>query len=572
MISKLFTSSKRKNSVSKVLEPSFVDEDDVKWTRVFETSMGKRRWKKFQRKLSTSKIDRVFEAFEKDLHMIQLPEREPCSSEQVNKDITRDKLVINGIEFKDHTTGTASQGLIKVLRRNLLDIVKYEVVVSKYVDEPESLVEWILQACTRTSHGADSYFALHTLLSKIHSTSSSQSEVAPLPPPLPRFLITPAKSNASQDSEVFVGTVKQNVFALVCNFNDYAVQIRDEMGRKTLDTFQLRTLIAEILVGHNKGRRTLSILTDSRAKQYVLQRLCEVAPRRAVQMVKRAQLREAFRIWYWTCQRKSFDVTAREKMRSDLREHLKSQLKHLQSKKKSVVDLDVERRSIKVSNEHLRKEVEMLRLQIEKARAQNSVLSTNLDSILSKQHDLKKTITQLKVVTPTRSRRRRSFITAQTPTRLSSPNRRRVRREKKEVVVSCSSYAASKIMPEYLRKNRVHKDVVTKTKPFVIIFEQSCRFKSMQKKDWMKCMRATSIVPRLISIQTAVLIFEQYSIGSTMSRPDFLRAVTRIARVLYTEQNSADESLKKLLRHILEFGSLEGWSRHARGVLSRYLR
>ena len=94
----------------------------------------------------------------------------------------------------------------------------------------------------------------------------------------------------------------------------------------------------------------------------------------------------------------------------------------------------------------------------------------------------------------------------------------------------------------------------------------------MQKKDWMKCMRATSIVPRLISIQTAVLIFEQYSIGSTMSRPDFLRAVTRIARVLYTEQNSADESLKKLLRHILEFGSLEGWSRHARGVLSRYLR
>ena len=341
-----------------------------------------------------------------------------------------------------------------------------------------------------------------------------------------------------------MGTVKQNVFALVCNFNDYVVQIRDEMGRKTVDTFQLRTLIAEILVGHNKGRRTLSILTDSRAKQYVLQRLCEVAPRRAVQMVKRAQLREAFRIWYWTCQRASFDIRAVEKMRSDLREHLKIQLKHLQSKKKSVVDSDVERRSIKVSNKHLRKEVEMLRLQIEKARAQNTVLSTNLDSILSKQHDLKKTITQLKVVTPTRSRRRRSFITAQTPTRLSSPNRRRVRREKKEVVVSCSTYAASQIMPGHLRKNRVHKDVVTKTKPFVFIFEQSCRFESMQKKDWMKCMRVTSIVPRLISIQTAVLIFDQYSVGSVMPRPDFLRAVTKLPECCTRNKLCTDEGLK----------------------------
>ena len=228
-------------------------------------------------------------------------------------------------------------------------------------------------------------------------------------------------------------------------------------------------------------------------------------------------------------------------------------------------------RSIKVSNQHLRKEVEDVETSNRESESSEYRTQHEFGFDFSKQHDLKKTITQLKVVTPTRSRRRRSFITAQTPTRLSSPSRRRVRREKKEVVVSCSTYAASQIMPGHLRKNRVHKDVVTKTKPFVFIFEQSCRFESMQKKDWMKCMRAMSIVPRLISIQTAVLIFEQYSVGSVMPRPDFLRAVTRIARVLYTEQNSADLSLKKLSRHILEFG-LEGWSRHARGVLSRYLR
>ena len=585
MISKLFTSSKRKHATSRVTKTSLLaeeegeeeEDDDTKWTRIFETSMGRKKWGKFKRALRTTtmKMNRVFESFEEDMRMIRLPEREPCSSEQVNKDITRDKIVINGIEFKDHTSGTASQGLIRVLRRDLLKIVKREVTVSKYVDEPESLVEWILQACTRTSHGADSYFALHTLLSKIHNTSNAQSEMRAAPP-LPRFLITPAKSNASQDSEVFVGTVKRSLFALVCNFNDYTVQIRDEMGRKTKDTFQLRTLIAEVLVGLNKGRRTLSILTDSRAKRHVLRRLCEVAPRRAVQIVKRAQLREAFRMWYWTCRRGSFDMRAVEKMRQDLREHLRIQSKLLQIKKKNVVDLDVERRSIKASNERLREEVELLRIQIEKARSQNKVLNTNLESILSRQHDLKRTISQLKVVTPTRVRRRSSIVTPHTPHRFS-PNRHKVRREKKKEVVSCSVYAASQIIPGYQRKisrteERGRNVVTIQKKPFLIIFENTCPFKAMQKKDWMKCMRVTSIVPRLISIQTAMLIFEQYSVGNAMTFSEFLRAVTRIARVLFSEKRKhANESLKKLLRHILDFG-LEDWSRHTRGVLLRYLR
>jgi hypothetical protein len=603
MISKLFTSSKRRRGGSPrrrrlTLNTSLdedEDPDDVKWTRVFEKSMGKRRFRKFKRSLAKLRSKESFVSFEKDLRMIKIPEREACRPEQVNKDITRDKIVINGIEFKDHTSGTASQGLIKVLRHDLLDIVKSEVVGSKY--EPESLVEWILQACTRTSHGADSYFALHTLLSKMQQISQSSNTIERTPVP-PRFLITPAKTNASQDSEVFVGTVKGTYpFAFVCNFNDYTIQIRDEMGRK-INTFQLRTLISEVLdseISSNKilrGRRTLTIVTEGRARRHVLQRLCEVVPRRAVQIIKRTQLREAFRIWYWTCQRASFDMNAVEKMRQDLRGHLNRQSKLLQVKKKSVVDLDVERRSIKASNERLRTEVDALRVQIEKARSQNSILNSNLNQILDKQRDLRKTISQLKAVTP-RVRRRTSNNAQLTThnTQSSSPRSRMMNQKDKSIktkkeVVSCSSYVASQLMrpsnttrtaavaaaaAHTITSNTRTKDIATKTRPFEIIFFQMCSSKSMQREDWMKCMRTTSIVPRLVSIQTALLIFEQYAIRNTMRPIEFLHAITRIARVLYTKSGryrNANESLLKLLAHCIEHGN---WSRQTRRLLLRHL-
>ena len=48
--------------------------------------------------------------------------------------------MINGIEFKDHDWNGIT-GSYQGSETDLLDIVKREVVVSKYVDEPESLVE-----------------------------------------------------------------------------------------------------------------------------------------------------------------------------------------------------------------------------------------------------------------------------------------------------------------------------------------------------------------------------------------------------------------------------------------------
>ena len=115
------------------------------------------------------------------------------------------------------------------------------------------------------------------------------------------------------------------------------------------------------------------------------------------------------------------------------------------------------------------------------------------------------------------------------------------------------------------------KDIATKTRPFEIFFFQMCSSKSMQREDWMKCMRTTSIVPRLVSIQTALLIFEQYAIRNTMRPIEFLHAITRIARVLYTKSGryrNANESLLKLLAHCIEHGN---WSRQTRRLLLRHL-
>eukprot|EP00939_MAST-03C_sp_MAST-3C-sp1_P003046 g3046.t1 len=417
------TNRGKKNKNDSPAENFSLNPEDDRWLRIFKRAMGNETFADFRNKIGKSsspvECESVFEEFSEHLKWISIPDRESCTPEQVNKDLTRDKLIVNSREFVDHTRGTASQGLIKHLRNGVRAVI-CDALRSTYLSmapdraqrELDATLEWILQACTRTSHGADSFFAVHSLFGSAKPKSS-------LRPSMPMWLITPAQNATSQDSEVFVASGSDNKpFVFVCNFNDYCVQRRDHaMIRNSKDhggnrlPMLLRTVVVEALdpssitTAHAsgsgvssrlRGARVLCIASNRDYRNIRRRRLFRNMKRRAIRAHRLRKIRTAFEDWRVATAISRYGTVERVRARAELEHFVESSKVEVERKKAEVASVKKECEGLVRTLEGLRGDVDVIETQVQDAALRNADLESDLDERLRKLEKMRQSIFRLK--------------------------------------------------------------------------------------------------------------------------------------------------------------------------------
>eukprot|EP00940_MAST-03C_sp_MAST-3C-sp2_P001103 g1103.t1 len=653
---------------------------------MFAATMGAVKFLEFREKIwnasSPSECESALREYAGDIKCLAMPERKACSLEQVNKDLTRDKLIVNGREFVDHTSGTASQGLIKYLRGNMRTVVRESIpllnVASESVSEAsiaatqissnlDAVVEWILQACTRTSHGADSYFALHSLFGPPTVVSPTTNDGAdreddgcPRPPQMPRWLITPSKDGSSQDSEVFVGTLTTKngdvPFVLVCNLNNYCVQLRDyAVPRSSLPggnggrvatsprrrpSILVRTLVAEVLDpssffdlargGALKGRRALCVTCQADVRVIIAHRLRGRLQRRALRSVNVRAKRTAFRRWLRHTECVRYGAASRARIRADLEAHVLNADRVCARQRAQLTSSSKERAHLLSTLSRLQEEVAYVESEVGEVARRNSDLKSNLDAMAKRRQDMQNSISRLQEERPRSPTRKRSSVTfAKTPVRTRYHGRRAAQKTNTDanvatpaMTVVCTPYAATKILKRRTDAVRTRENVVEDVRSrittrrheeferlvsslslsgddavykfrrdatmrrrrrpraamdkksqgyempiarraFGMIFSRHAvrhagRALSLEARDWISCMRATGIVPNLLTLKASNVVFGRHSTVraksarnhretavASMRRTQFVEAMVHIARVLYSERVSERQQRRR---------------------------
>lgn len=571
------------------------------WIKIFSDAMGTSNFCDLRLKVANSRdadeCCQTLDDYTELLRRVPMPERVPCEAVQVNKDITRDKLVVNGREFAKHTGGTASQGLIRYLRRDLKRLV---VDYMKLKEEPESslyannLVDWILQACTRTSHGADSFFAVSTLFAPAEKSDHAPSD-------MPRWLITPAKGPYRQDSEVFCGTRNDGKpFVLVCNHNDYFVQLRENAmitSRRNSGTgvnakknrVHVRTLIAELLScgdGTNSSetftsKRTLCIVTKRKARENCLLRLIERGRRRQIELTERCRIEDVLEHWLWGHETNQYDSDAVERLRRGSGQRITHQKQRIADIQFETERFHEEADGLSSSVSRLKTTVSTMMRDLSEIKRRASLLESAFDDVIKKQRKMSGAISKLKrprrqSSTRRREVRRRDVVSPRSSTivdmiRQSNDTRAKHRR----VSIPASSMDSTKssdhrdvdcnVVIGVRRSEMLWSSFLTRT------FNAYVRNGSdgLNERGWLRCVRSQGIIPHLITVEVAKIMFEKHvdrpektriisspapqhhgrvpRSSALMVRAQFVAAMTEIARVVF--RASEKGSVGMLRRH-----------------------
>ena len=153
----------------------------------------------------------VLKNYSRELSALSLPVRDAVSTAQVRRDLCREKLWINGEEYAGHL---ADAGGLEALQEHLQSalLACSGVGSEEWLEEGGAsipvVIDWILQACSRTLSGGDAYFALFSLLPCDH--------------------MTPSHLREHKDTEIFISA--ENIVVKTNNIFDLLIQQPDDSG------------------------------------------------------------------------------------------------------------------------------------------------------------------------------------------------------------------------------------------------------------------------------------------------------------------------------------------------------
>ena len=165
---------------------------------------------KLSRTITRSEYLTVLGGYTRELSALSLPVRDAVSAAQVRRDLCREKLWINGEEYEEHLADAGGLAALRTCLHATLE--NFNVGVSTWVEEGgadiDTIIAWILQACSRTLSGGDAYFALFSILPCDHMTPSHLKE--------------------HKDTEIFISA--ENIIVKTNNVFDLLIQQTDDTG------------------------------------------------------------------------------------------------------------------------------------------------------------------------------------------------------------------------------------------------------------------------------------------------------------------------------------------------------